>query len=128
MTATRQNLRPAVLRDRLAACRLDASDSPPQATPDGFFSVTRTADELSMVCAEESVPEGARREKGWRSLKLEGPFEFTEVDMLDSVAPLADAGVGIFADSTFETDYVLVKVEQSENAAAALRGRGHRIT
>ena len=128
MTATRKDLRLAVLHDRLAVCQLAATDAPP-ATPEGFFSATRTADELSVVCAEGSVPEGARCEKGWRALKLEGPFEFTEIGVLASVAaPLADAGVSIFAVSTFDTDYVLVKEEQLENAAAALRERGHEVT
>ena len=129
MTATRRDLRLAVLDDRLAVCRLDVPDAPPETMPDGFYSVTRTADELSVVCAEEHAPEEARCEGGWRALKLEGPFEFTEVGVLLSVAaPLAEAGVGIFAVSTFETDYVLVKDEQTENALSALRARGHKIS
>jgi len=94
----------------------------------GFFSVTRTADELSVVCREDEVPEGARSEGGWRVLKLEGPFEFSEVGVLASVtAPLAEAGVGIFALSTFDTDYLLVREDQVGSAAAALRGRGHEV-
>lgn len=130
MNAARRELRLAVLDDLLAVCRLDAaSDVPSWATPEGFFSVTRTADELSVVCAEGSVPGGARHEGGWRALKLEGPFEFSEVGVLASVAgPLAEAGVGIFAVSTFDTDYVLVKEERLEAAVAALRERGHEIT
>lgn len=129
MNATRRDLRLAVLDERLAVCRLDASDVLPQTPPDGFLSVTRTADELSVVCAEESIPESDRCEKGWRALKLEGPFEFSEVGVLASVAaPLAEVGVSIFAVSTFDTDYVLVKGEQLESALSALRNRGHEIT
>lgn len=94
----------------------------------GFCSVTRTADELSVVCTEGFVPEGVRCEKGWRVLKLEGPFEFSEVGVLASVAaPLAEVGVSIFAVSTFETDYVLVKDEQLEPAVGALRERSHEV-
>ena len=125
-----RSLRLTVLEDRLAVCRLDAaSDAPPRTDPTGLFSVTRTPDELSVVCAEELAPEDARCERGWRALKLEGPFEFTEVGVLASVAaPLAEAGVGIFAVSTFDTDYVLVKEEQLEVAAAALRAREHEVS
>ena len=62
-------------------------------------------------------------------MMLEGPLEFSEVGVLASVAaPLAEAGVGIFAVSTFDTDYVLVKEEQLESAVAALRGRGHDVS
>ena len=81
-----------------------------------------------MVCLEDSVPEDVVCEKGWRALKLAGPFEFSEVGVLASVAaPLAAAGVGIFVLSTFDTDYVLVKEEQLGSAAAALRQRGHEV-
>ena len=118
-----------LLEERLAVCRLEAETEVPEwATAAPLFSVTRTADELSVVCSEELVPDGVRREEGWRVLKLEGPFEFTEVGILSAVAtPLAEADVGIFAVSTFDTDYVLVKEERLDAAASALRGRGHEV-
>ena len=118
-----------LLEERLAVCRLDdAAEVPRWATEASLFSVTRTADELSVVCPERFVPDGVRCEKGWRVFKLEGPFEFSEVGILSAVAaPLAEAGVGIFAVSTFDTDYVLVKEERLDLAAAALRGRGHEV-
>jgi hypothetical protein len=90
--------------------------------------VTRTAEELSVVCQEGFVPDGVRCEKGWRVFKLEGPFEFSEVGFLSVLAaPLAEAGVGIFAVSTFDTDYVLVKEEGPDPAAEALRGWGYEV-
>ncbi len=118
-----------LLEGRLAVCRLDAdADVPAWATAGSPSSVTRTAGELSVVCPEGSVPDGVRCEKGWRVFRLEGPFEFTEVGILSAVAaPLAEAGVGIFAVSTFDTDYVLVKEEHLGDAAEALRGRGHEV-
>ena len=129
MNATRKKLRFFLLAGQMSICRLDATSMVPDwAVEGGFFSVTRTDDELSMVCPEEVVPDEARSEGGWRMLKLEGPFEFSEVGVLASVAaPLAEAGVGIFAVSTFDTDYVLVKEEQLRPAVAALRGRGHEV-
>ncbi len=80
------------------------------------------------MCPDDVVPEDVRCEGGWRALELEGPFEFSEVGVLISVAePLAEAGVGIFAVSTFDTDYVLVKEKQLESAVASLRGMGHEV-
>jgi hypothetical protein len=118
-----------LLDDHLAVCRLDAAAGVPAwATAASLFSMTRTADELSIVCLEECVPEGVRCEKGWRAFKLEGPFEFSEVGIISAVAtPLAEAGVGIFAVSTFDTDYVLVKKERSDLAADVLRAKKHAV-
>lgn len=129
MNAARETLRISLLEGHMSVCRLDgASEVPEWALEGGFFSVTRTGEELSAVCPDGVVPEGVRREGGWRALRLAGPFEFSEVGVLLSVAaPLAEAGVGIFAVSTFDTDYVLVKEEQLRSAVAALRGRGHEV-
>lgn len=91
-----------------------------------FHSVTRTPDELSLVCPDHAVPEGARAEPGWAVLVLAGPFPFELTGILASVlAPLAAAGVGIFALSTFDTDYVLVRRKQLDAAVAALVAAGH---
>lgn len=118
----------AVLEERLAVCRLDVGEIPTWATEAPFFSVTRTEDELSIVCPEENVPEGVSREQGWRALKLEGPFELSMVGILASVVePLAGAGVSIFAVSTFDTDYVLVREGQLDLAIDALREHGHEV-
>ena len=113
----------------MSVCRLEPETAIPDwATTGVFFSVTRTADELSVVCPEGSVPGEVRGEGGWRVLKLEGPFEFSEVGVLSSVtAPLAEAGMGVFAVSTFDTDYLLVKGDHLGSAVAALRGRGHEV-
>jgi uncharacterized protein len=103
-------------------------DVPAWATGAPFFSVTRTQDELSVVCPEEVVPEGATRERGWCALKLEGPFDLSMVGILTSVAsPLAEAGASIFAVSTYDTDYVLVREEQLDLAVDTLRASGHRV-
>ncbi len=130
MNATRKKPRFFLLTGHMSICRLDATSPVPDWAIEGnFFSVTRTGDELSVVCPEEVVPNDVRSEGGWRALKLDGPFEFSEVGVLASVAaPLAEARVGIFVVSTFDTDYVLVKEEQLQPAVAALRGRGHEVS
>ena len=93
-----------------------------------FSSVTRTADELSIVCEEGGVPPDVKHDGGWSCIGLVGPFDLNLTGVLASVLqPLADAGVSIFAVSTFDTDYVLVRASQLETAIAALRQAGHQV-
>lgn len=119
-----------LLEKPLAVCRL-APKAPVPAwafSPGPFCSVTRTPEELSIVCAENLVPIGVRCERGWLALKVEGPLDFGLTGILDSLTdPLARAGVSIFAVSTFDTDYLMVKQAQLDEAAAALRAAGHAL-
>ncbi len=119
-----------VLPESCAVCRLAAdSPVPPWADCGGFASITRTAEELSIVCDVARVPAGVRREGGWRCLKVEGPLDFAMVGVLASlVAPLADAGVSVFAISTFDTDYLFVREGDLVAATAALRRAGHQVS
>ncbi len=120
----------SALDERLAICRLDArAKTPAWALERQFFSITRTADELSIVCPESDAPEGAKVEGGWRAIKVEGPLDFSLMGILASItAPLAAAGVGVFAVSTYDTDYVLVKEANLEKAVSALKSRGHEVS
>jgi hypothetical protein len=112
-----------------AVCRFEAGAGVPAwATAGPFFSITRTTDELSIVCDQSAVPEGVRCERDWRCLKLTGPIPFSTVGVLASlVQPLADAGVSVFAISTFDTDYVLVKEGDVEKAVETLCQAGHEV-
>lgn len=93
-----------------------------------LWSLTRTAGELSLVCQESAVPDGAKVEGGWVALKLHGPFPFDLTGILTSVLePLRDAAIGIFALSTFDTDYVLVKAIHLPEAVSVLRAAGHTV-
>jgi uncharacterized protein len=118
-----------MLPDRLAVCRLAPQSALPAWAGDrAFCSITRTADELSIVCPEDQAPDGVTCDRGWRALKVEGPFAFTETGVLVSVAqPLAAAGIGILAIATYDTDYVLVKDMSVEAAIAVLQEQGHII-
>ena len=101
--------------------------SPPRPTTP-FISVTTTTDEISIVCEERLVPAGARVERGFAALRVVGTLDMGLVGILGSIAgPLADAGIPIFAVSTFDTDYVLVRAAFVEAATAALRAAGHRV-
>jgi hypothetical protein len=125
------SLRLAVLPGRLAVCRLPPEDAIPEwaSAAGGFSSVTRTRDELSVVCAEAAVPEGIRSERGWRALVVAGPLDFGLIGVIASLAePLARAGVPIFVLSTFDTDYLLVQEARLAEAGAALAAAGHDIS
>ena len=99
----------------------------PAAAP--LASLARTADELSLVCAEDAVPSDVQAERGWAVLQAHGPFAFTLTGVLAAIlVPLADAGVPIFALSTYDTDYVLVPGDRAADAVAALRAAGHDVS
>jgi uncharacterized protein len=118
-----------VLPDRYAICRLDANAEVPAWSDAGQFkSVSRTPDELSIVCLEANVPSEVTCEPGWRILKCEGPLDYSLTGIVASLAePLADAGVSIFPIATYETDYILVQEKHLELAIDALAGYGHAI-
>ena len=120
-------LRLRALPGRFAICRLD-----PGAVPfweaGAFYSVTQTADELSVVCAEADVPEGVRHSPGWRILGVSGRLDLALVGVLSALtAPLASAGISVFALSTFDTDYLLVQEPNLDRAVEALRSAGHLV-
>ena len=94
-----------------------------------FFSHTRAAGEFSYVAEERGVPEAATAvSRGWIALMVHGPLDFSLTGILASVAvTLAEAGVSIFALSTYDTDYVLVKEETKIRTIAALRAAGHEV-
>jgi hypothetical protein len=118
-----------ILDGVFAVCRLAPNaPTPPWATSGPFVSVTRTADELSVVCRQEAVPDEVQCERGWRCLSVAGTLPFSAVGVLASLtSPVASAGIGLFAVSTFDTDYLLVKQEEWAAAVDALRRAGHVI-
>jgi Uncharacterized conserved protein len=119
-------LRIAILPDRLAVCRLPPSSPLPPWIAGAFTSITRTNDELSIVCDEPAVPEDVQAERGWRVLKVEGPIPFEVTGVAAAlVAPLADARISVFLLATYDTDYLLVKDETFARALEVLRAAGH---
>jgi hypothetical protein len=119
----------SLLKEGLAVCRLEPSATPPAWAFSGdLCSITRTSEELSVVCREGAVPVGIRCERGWRVFKVAGPLDFGLTGILDALTdPLARAGISIFALSTYDTDYLLVREAQLEEAIAVLETAGHTL-
>jgi len=115
--------------DRFAIARLEPLSRIPAWSQDGsFVSVTRTPQELSIVCAETSVPADVKAQRGFRCLRVLGPIAFAETGVLESLAgPLARAGIGIFAPSTYDTDYLLIRDADLEAGLSALSNAGHAV-
>lgn len=118
-----------VLATEMAVCRLPAGSpvpDPPKGT--ALHAVVVTPSEVSVVCPADDAPATARVEAGWRVLKIDGLLDFSLVGILASVLnPLVDAHVSVFALSSFDTDYVLVKEDHLRQAVTALRVAGHRV-
>ena len=92
----------------------------------GFFNICRTDDELSIVCDEAIALPSQRCDSGWSCLKIVGPLDFALTGILARLSGLlADAGISIFAMSTFDTDYILVKTPQLDLAVATLKTGGY---
>jgi hypothetical protein len=119
-----------VLPDTLAICRLPPeADIPAWATrPSAFVTISRTATELSITAVQPVVPGRTDCERDYRAFQVRGPLPLNLVGILASIAELlAAAGLSIFAISTHETDYVLVKARDLDNAVQALERAGHQV-
>lgn len=104
------------------------AEIPAAALGSSFFTITRTSEELSIVAPKSIDVASESSEPGWACFKVEGPLDFDLVGILAGIASvLADASVPLFAISTFETDYILVKQEQTEAAVEALTSSGYQV-
>jgi hypothetical protein len=121
-----------VLNDHLAICRSDKDEPLPRwakASAGEFFSATRTRDELSIIIADSRAPREGKCEHDWRLLMVKGPLAFNLVGIIAGLSgTLADAGVSIFALSTYDTDYIMVKQADLDRALAALRQVGYPVS
>lgn len=118
------------LRETYAICRLPPTSSiPTWATSSTVWSITRTQDELSIVCPESSIPSDVPCDKGWRGWRLAGSFNLTtETGVLNAVvSPLADAKISVFAVATYDTDYLWVTTENYARATEVFREHGHEV-
>lgn len=117
------------LVETFAVSKLDkGAPIPDWASSGGWWSVTRTDDELSVVCSEPLVSADVISNRGWKCLRVSGPLDFALTGVLASLLkPLAEARISVFSVSTFDTDYLLVKTENLAATARLLSLAGHRI-
>ena len=118
-----------ILPERLAVCRFaPTAQLPDWIDESSFFSITRTEDELTVVCTEATVPPDTLSETGWRCFKIQGPLDFSDTGIIFSISkPLAESGLSVFIISTFDTDYFMVKERDLAKAVDALTAAGHRV-
>ena len=118
----------SLLEATYATCRLPAGAAVTPPSPGPFSLLVQAAEETTLVCPLDQVPFEAKVDAGWRCFRIDQSFDFSTPGILASVLePLAKAGIGIFAASTFSTDYVLVKAGDVERAVETLQAAGHHI-
>jgi len=117
-----------VLSGTVAVCRLEATADVPSWAQGELVSITRTSDELSIVCDDAAVPAGLQSLRGYSAIAVAGPLAPELVGVLASIAsPLAQVAIPIVAIGTFDTDYVLVRAADLAMAIVVLRAVGHTI-
>lgn len=123
-----------ILPDRYAICRLDPREAVPEWTKDAdpgadaFVSITRTSEELSIVCRDLEIPEHVEKECGWRCMRVAGKLDFNLVGVIAELTKhFADAAVSVFVVSTFDTDYLLIQDMNWSRAVDALLENGHVV-
>ena len=128
--STRPQLTLELVPDTLAICRL-APDSPIPGwalAPSTFLTISRTPEELSITAVQRLVPAALKCERDYRAFRVQGPLAMNLVGILASIAnPLAEAKISIFAISTYDTDYVLVKAADLGTAVDVLQRAGHQV-
>lgn len=94
-----------------------------------FYFIAKTDEELSLVCRTDDVPESTlEREDGWKGFRIQGVLDFSLIGILSKLSgTLADEGIGIFAVSTYNTDYILVKEENFDRALTVLSQAGYEV-
>ena len=118
-----------ILPSTYSICRLSPNSQIPNWTHKGsFVSITKTTEELSVVCEESQVPSDVKAESDWRILKVEGPLDFSLTGILSRISTcLAKAKISIFAISTFDTDYIMVKSSSLNEAISSLKKEGYEV-
>ena len=124
-----RTLRLALLPHKYAICQFHPDKHIPYwALLGDFVSLTRTHEELSIVCQQNNVPNDIPAERGWHCVQVQGAFDFSVSGVNASLAsPLAEADISVLAIATYATDYLLVKEEKLERALQVLEQAGHSI-
>ena len=118
-----------LIAERFAICRFGPDcDRPAWCTGGSLCAWITTTDEATAVCSEDLVSDAVECSRGWRCLQVAGPLDLSLVGILSRLtAALASAQVPVFALSTYDTDYLLVREEALGDAISALRTAGHEV-
>jgi hypothetical protein len=124
-----KKLRLSLFSHKYAVCQFHPDKHIPYwALLGDFVSLTRTHEELSIVCQQDNVPGDIEAERGWRCVQVHGAFDFSVAGIHASLAiPLAEADISVLAIATYATDYLLIKEENVERALQVLEQAGHSI-
>ena len=119
-----------ILNDKYAICKFNVnSDLPDWVKDSDFYSVTKTNDELSVVCKQSGSLDNCEISEDWQILKVAGPLDLSLIGIIAEISgTLRDNKIPIFTVSTFETDYILVKSKDLTRAVNSLKASGHKIT
>lgn len=118
-----KNLNFKVLKGLYSVCRLDNGvEIPEWVNKSEFYSITKTDNELSIVCCQEGLPEFVKSEKDWKIISIDGQLDFSLIGIISKISSLlAQNGISIFVISTFDTDYFMVKEENFDKTVELLK-------
>ena len=118
-----------LLKDKYSVCRLNKYDEIPKwIFNEEFFSITKTEEELSIVCLQDKIKDDVICEMNWKVLKIEGPLDFSLIGILSRISTLmANNNISIFAISTYDTDYILIKEESIDKAIELLINNNYNV-
>jgi len=117
-----------LLREKFGICRLDPDAPIPDWVKGSFYSITKTLDELSIICREDAIPAESPCETNWRALMIEGPLDFSLTGIIASISSiLANNQISLFVLSTYDTDYILIKDHLLDKAVSVLRANHYEI-
>ncbi len=118
-----------LLKGKYSVCRINKDDEIPKwIFNEEFFSITKTEDELSIVCLQDKIKDDVLCERNWKILKIEGPLDFSLIGILSKISTLmANNNISIFAISTYDTDYILIKEESIDKAIEVLINNNYNV-
>jgi len=118
-----------LLDDTFTIHRLNSSARiPDEVFGEVFFNIVKTKEELSIVCRNSLTLNSERSSRAWSCIKVSGPLELNTIGILAKLSKvLAEAHISIFAISTYDTDYILVKADKTTEAVSALKSAGFRF-
>ncbi len=127
---TQKQLKLSLLKDKYGICTLPATTPIPDwALMQSLISITRTKEELTIVCRQDIIPSQCKCDLNWRCFKVDGTFDLNQTGVISSISsPLADAGISIYVISTYNTDYFMVQEDKVNQTISVLSNSGHSIT